>query len=239
MTSLSQRRIQAEEMDQPGLDPAAHRRALAGLARINRVSGTARFVWNALRPELERHASAATNGPLTLLDVACGGGDLVVDLARCARRTGYALHAAGCDKSAMAVRIARENAARHSLNIEFFEHDLIAYELHTQYDIVLCTLFIHHLADAECLRLLSGMAGAARRLMIVDDLSRGWLGLGLAQVGCRLLSSSAVVRVDGPRSVRAAFTPSEAVQLARAAGWRDVSVARHWPERFLLMGRPQ
>ena len=46
--------------------------------------------------------------------------------------------------------------------------------------------------------------------MLVNDLERSGLGLALAHVAVRLLTTSDVVHVDGPRSVESAFTMEEA-----------------------------
>ena len=48
LTSLRQRRCQPEMMDDPQLDPARHVQALACLARINSLSGSARILWGGL-----------------------------------------------------------------------------------------------------------------------------------------------------------------------------------------------
>src|SRR5438128_111546 len=49
-----------------------------------------------------------------------------------------------------------------------------------------------------------------------------------------LWSRSEVVHVDGPRSVEGAYTPEEALELAKRAGLRGATVRRSWPCRFLL-----
>jgi hypothetical protein len=81
------------------------------------------------------------------------------------------------------------------------------------------------------------MGEAAGRAVLVDDLVRGRGGFALAWAGCRLLSRSRVVRHDGPVSVAAAFTPAEALSLARRAGLEGATIVRHWPQRFLLEWR--
>src|SRR5262245_61489219 len=43
--SLTQRNLQPEVMDQPGLDPVEHERALRALVRINLLSNTAGILW--------------------------------------------------------------------------------------------------------------------------------------------------------------------------------------------------
>jgi len=82
--------------------------------------------------------------------------------------------------------------------------------------------------------LLQAMTNATRHLVLVNDLRRSGVGLALIHLAAWTLSGSDVVRVDGPGSVRAAFTEVEVVALARAAGLEGAIVERHWPFRFLL-----
>lgn len=218
-----------EEMDQPGLDVGRHRRALRGLARVNRWSGVGRTLWNVVgRLAMEAEA------PLRVLDLACGGGDVALELARRGRRAGVAVEIAGCDKSATAVEYADEQLRELGLDVSFFTLDVLRAPLPGGYDVLMSNLFLHHLEEGEAIELLRRMSAAARRAVVVDDLRRSRLGYLLAWVGTRLLSRSSIVHADGPRSVRAAFTVEEARALAERAGLRGVRVRRHWPFRYLL-----
>ena len=88
--------------------------------------------------------------------------------------------------------------------------------------------------ESQAVELLRRLAVAARRLVLINDLARGFVGYTLAWFGTRVLSRSPVVHTDGPLSVRAAFTPNEAVALAWQAGMTGATVERRWPCRFLL-----
>lgn len=82
MASLRARQRIPELMDDPALDPGEHRRALAGLARLNRVSDSVGVLWPAvvkLAGELHR--------TVRLLDVATGSGDVPRRLLARANRT--------------------------------------------------------------------------------------------------------------------------------------------------------
>jgi hypothetical protein len=79
------------------------------------------------------------------------------------------------------------------------------------------------------------MREAARYLVLVDDLRRCVPGYWSAVVGTRLLSRSPVVHIDGPRSVRAAFTTDELADLAQEAGMSNGTVTQHWPWRQQLL----
>ena len=75
------------------------------------------------------------------------------------------------------------------------------------------------------------------RAVLVDDLVRTRLGFALVWLGSYLLTTSPVVHADGPLSVRAALSISEALELAERAGLHGSTIRRHWPERFLLSWR--
>jgi len=78
------------------------------------------------------------------------------------------------------------------------------------------------------------MAAASDRLVVVCDLARSNVAWWLTYAGTRLLTRSPVVRVDGPLSVRAAFTIDEVRSLAVQAGLTDCRIQRRMPFRFVL-----
>lgn len=235
---LARRQRLPELMDQPGLDPAEHERALAGLRRINAISRCSASLFAPIR-EL---ASGRSGQPLRVLDLACGGGDTAIDLALMARRHGMELGVEGCDLNPEAVTIASANASRRGAPVRFFQADALADPWPEGpgaanpggYDVVLCSLFLHHLDDGDAERLLALMARRARLLVLVNDLIRSPLGYGLAWAGTRLLSRSAVVHTDGPLSVRGAFRLAEVAAMAERAGLAGADLRRCWPERYLL-----
>ena len=232
MLGLPERHLAAELMDDPALAADAHRAALSGLARINRVSLTAHVLWS----EIERRLPGCR--ALRVLDVACGGGDVAVALAKRAHRRNVQAHVEGRDVSPVAVAEARARARHAGVPVTFQRADIVSEPLPDDFDVILSTLFLHHLPRPGARALLAAMGRAARALVLVDDLVRGAPGLTLATVAPRLLSRSTVVHVDAVRSIRAAFTPDEARSLAEAAGLRAVHVRRHWPCRYLISAEP-
>jgi 2-polyprenyl-3-methyl-5-hydroxy-6-metoxy-1,4-benzoquinol methylase len=223
---------EAELMDQPDLPADAHDRALRGLTRINFVSRSAAILWPPIR------ALAKEQGALRVLDVACGGGDVALSLRRCALRTGLPIDVHGCDISAHAIGFARTQAERAGIDgMQFFQRDALDEGVPEGYDVVVTSLFLHHLDEDSAVWLLREMRRRARCLAVINDLLRSRLGYWLAWSGCRILTRSPIVRVDGPRSVRSAYTPEEALALARAAGWDEPELTRHWPERYRMSWR--
>ena len=91
--------------------------------------------------------------------------------------------------------------ARRGLSVRFFNLDVLNEPIPAGYDVVTCSLFLHHLDEADACSFLRKAADAAGRLLLVNDLVRGPVGYLLAWSGCRLLSRSPVVWHDGPVSV--------------------------------------
>jgi 2-polyprenyl-3-methyl-5-hydroxy-6-metoxy-1,4-benzoquinol methylase len=229
-SSLARRNRRAEVMDQPGLDTGEHHRALAALGRINWLSGSSGVVW----PPLKRLSQLYPGRTLRVLDVASGGGDVTIALAHKARSTGRRLEFVGCDASEAAIDFARRSATQRSEAVKFERLNVVNSPLPEGFDAIVCSLFLHHLTEQQAEDLLRRMAGAARYLVVVNDLVRSRLSYLLAMAGTRLLTRSPIVHVDGPLSVQGAFTPAEALQLAERAGLAGATVSRHWPQRFRL-----
>ncbi len=107
-----------------------------------------------------------------------------------------------------------------------------------RYDIVCCSLFVHHLEEPQAVALLTAMRESAEKLVVVSDLLRTRLGYALCWIGTRLLTRSPVVHTDGLLSVRAALSLDEARGLAAKAGLQNARFERQWPQRFLMTWSP-
>ena len=225
--NLSVRNRQAELMDQPGLGVGEHRAALDALGRGHRLLRTVDVLWAHIR---ELAAEAGT--PLRVLDVACGGGDVAVGLWRKSVAVGTPIVMDGCDISPVAIAPARELASRRRANVDFFERDVLRQPLPREYDVVVTSLFLHHLSQADAVRLLRDMADSARLSVLVVDQLRSRSNYWLSVAATRLVTRSRVARVDGPLSVEGAFTVDETQALAAAAQLDDVVIRKLPPFGF-------
>jgi 2-polyprenyl-3-methyl-5-hydroxy-6-metoxy-1,4-benzoquinol methylase len=219
-----------EIMDDQDLDQGSHLRALRGLGRINRVSRSVACLWQ----PIARAARMAGGRTLRVLDLASGGGDVARGIARSAKTAGLPIEVHGADFSEKAIEFASGRARDEGLNVEFFKLDALADSIPPDYDILTCTLFLHHLSEKDASSLLGKMAASARQMVLVDDLIRSRAGYVIAWAGCRLLTRSKVVHHDAPVSVSGAFRVKEVRAMAEAAGLSGAMIRTHWPERFLL-----
>ncbi len=238
--SIAQTR-QAELMDDPALAEADHLHALVALARINTFSGTASRIAHAISRLLASGVTLPRR--LHVVDVACGGGDVTVALARQLARLlaahertdpGVEIHVTGVDVSPRAIARSTAFAARAGVKNVSFETIDVVTDGCPACDVATSSLFLHHLDDGAALRLLRSMAQSARRGLVISDLLRSGPGLLLAILGTTVLSTSRIARVDGPRSVRAARTPDEYRRLLDRAGLANAKLQRVWPERTLI-----
>jgi 2-polyprenyl-3-methyl-5-hydroxy-6-metoxy-1,4-benzoquinol methylase len=186
---------------------------------------------------LRREARHMAPHPVRVLDLATGAGDVPIRLARWASREKLTLECSGCDISPTALDIAGRRAAENSVRIALFQHDVVKDGIPVGYDVVIASLFLHHLSEFEAVGLLRRMSVTANRMLLVNDLRRTRINLGLVTLATRCLSRSRIVQHDGPASVRAAFTIDEARQLAVHAGLTNAIVTARFPCRWLLVWR--
>lgn len=229
-SDLLERQQNPEEMDDPSLDASLHFQALGGLARINCWSRSANIVW----APIQALARQTGERSFRILDIATGAGDIPIALWKKSRREGLHLEIHGCDKSPQAIEYAHSQAQDNGAPVHFYRRDILKEEIPPGYDILMSSLFFHHLKSEEASELLRRMAEAARKMILINDLARSTSGLILAYLGTRLLTRSKVVHTDGVRSVQAAFNLREIHGLVQTAKLEKISVKRRWPSRFLL-----
>ncbi|MCC5829871.1 MAG: methyltransferase domain-containing protein [Phycisphaeraceae bacterium] len=220
-------------MDDPNLDAAMHQQALAGLARIGRLSGTVVQFWKRLRAIHLREGGRR----LQVLDLATGGGDVVIALARRAASERIPMGFTGCDNRQLCLERAGRESASIGVKPNWVCASLPDWRPWQPFDVVISNLFIHHLPTPAVADLLKAMPSYGRYGLICD-LDRSYLGLAMAWLGCRVLSRSPVVHVDGPRSVHAALTAGEISALARNSGLTAARVTKIWPQRWMLSWTP-
>lgn len=226
---LATRNLQHELMDDPALSLPEHLQALRGLQRVHWLTGTTRRLWNPMERFLREHQRSS----LSVIDVGCGDASVLRSLWKKARSRGYTLVPIGCDFSARALELAQSAAAAEGIPLLVDQVDILTQALPTQADFAICTLFLHHFEVSEVKSILMKLSAAARHRVLVEDLVRSRLGYLMCLLGVHLLSRSRVVHVDGPLSVRAAFTIAEIVEILKDAGLGQAAVQGHWPERFL------
>lgn len=179
-------------------------RTLRDLAAVNRWLGGTRAIRIAILPWLR------AKEPLSVLDVGCGGGDIVRAIDRSARYHGARAAIVGVDANARIATLARANLAGAS-TIRIACASAFALPFRNEaFDVTTMSLTLHHFAATEAARVMHEIVRVTSGAVIVNELERSWLNYA----GARLLAgtvwrNSPYTRHDGPISVLRAFTKDE------------------------------
>ena len=217
-----------ERMDAADCDPVQLRRTYRQFAVVNQLlAGWDRLFARRLRGPAR--AGMEAGGVATLLDVGCGGGDLVRRLAALALRDGLRLDITGIDPDDRALAYARSRATPP--NVRFARNgveDLVREG--RSFDVVVSNHVLHHLPSAKVPDFLAATARLTRRLALHNDIRRAPLAVP-AFAAFSLPFRGSFIAGDGLRSIRRAFTPAELGVLA-PPGWH---VVRSRPFRQLVV----
>jgi SAM-dependent methyltransferase len=202
---------------------AAPERA-ASLADIDRLNSWFGGYALSLRAIRRLAAEVPRDRPLRVIDVGGGTAAFAVRVARWARRNGRNVSVVVVDRDPTTLRLARQAAAGYP-EILLVRGDAAALPCRERaVDIVTSALTLHHLEPAQAAIGLREMTAAARIGVIVNDLLRRRLSLGLVWLVTRLLGCHPISRHDGPLSVRRSYSRDELRALAEQAGARRLTI---------------
>lgn len=231
---LSARAVDARElMDEPDADER-----MLGLTydRFRIVNALVSRPGGVYRRDIR---ARARRGPVRILDVGAGGGDLCRDLARRLRRDGLTADITALDADERAIRWAEAHDDGAGIGYRCALADELVEE-GAQFDVVLSNHVLHHLTDAE----LPQMLHDTRRLVgdtgvvVHHDIARAGAAYALFRGAtapfARTVLAGTFIREDGLISIRRSYTREE---LAAAApeGW---TVRARAPFRLELRWEP-
>lgn len=188
----------SEWMDEP-CTYEEFRDCLSDLAQVNRLT-------LAYRPTLQwLHALLRRNAPAVhIVDVGCGGGDMLRQVEQWASKAGIAVKLTGIDLNPYATRAAKEFTPASS-SIRWVTGDAFSSLPSQPIDLVISSLFTHHLAAAEIARFLRWMEEVAIQGWFINDLHRQRNPYYGFQALAAVMRWHRFVRHDGPVSIRRAF----------------------------------
>jgi SAM-dependent methyltransferase len=229
---LARRSSEPELMDATDTDYGTFRDCLRDLARVN-VLSKGYHPTLAFLEGLHRHGRLSTGRPIRVLDVGSGYGDLLRVVDRWAVGQGIEMVLTGLDLSPWSARAARE-ATEEGRPIEWATGDVFAHS--GEADIVVSSLFAHHLDDAGVIRFLRWMEDRARLGWMVNDLHRHVLPYATFGPLASALRFHRFVRHDGPVSFARAFVAQDWEAFVARAGIpaNQVEIRRWFPFRLCV-----
>lgn len=208
-----------ELMDRPDAAPGELDAALESLRGLNRFFGSYSLVDRFLRRWIKPGDS------VRVADLATGSADIPRRIVDYTRRIGAQVEVLAIDFQPLTVERAKRLAADYP-EITCECSDVLTFGGTDEFDMVICSLALHHFSDEDAVRVLRRCRELSRRFVLISDLRRGVL----ASVGVYLLTTfvfrDRMTRADGRTSAARAFSFSEIQELARRAGWGDFGAAK-------------
>ncbi len=227
--------LNPELMDRPNPDPTMLRDDLKNLRTINRNFGGLRVVQRYAGRLMSKIDASRT---VQILDLATGSADHPIALVEFARSIGRSVRVTAVERNPLTASIARERTAPYKeITVELGNILAMTWQP-ASFDIVLCSLAIHHFSREDAVRILATMHRVARVGIVVNDLNRSWPAAWTAWAYAHATSRNPMTRNDSYVSVLRAFTPRELLSMATEAGIRQPLVRRHPFFRLVLVGEP-
>lgn len=225
LVDTTHRSNEPELMDDFSMKGEMLRDTLKKLGSINKWLGGNAVTLGGLRHLLKYHTKDKT---CTIIDVGCGHGEMLRLIADYGRKHHYSFRLIGLDANPDAIDFAIE-LSRDYEELTFKHLDVFSEEFKSlQYDIVLSTLFLHHLSQDQIHALLKILTAKAKIGIVINDLHRNRIAYILFSV-LGLLISNKVIVSDGLTSILRAFKRQELEHMARQL---DLKSQIHWKWAF-------
>ena len=203
-----------EMMDRPQPVSAELERDLENIRELNRWFGSYALISMFLSRWIKPGAR------LRILDLATGSGDIPRLIAESGRKIGAELRIDGLDRQSSTLEIAKRFSGKYP-EISFIEGNILEWNAPKPYDLVLCTMALHHFGEDDAVRVLQRCREFSTKHVLVSDLHRSWFG----KVGVALLTATMfrepMTKYDARLSIARAFSFSEMNLLAQRAGWKN------------------
>ena len=179
--------------------------SLDKLAKINKWLGGNSVTINGLKSLLKAHSKQA---PITIVDLGCGGGDVLRDVAHFGKKNGYHFNLVGIDANTHTIHYANKLSQNYD-NIEFKTINIFSEAFNDlKYDVVLTTLFLHHFKEEELVTFLNTVLKKATLGIVVNDLHRHKLAYYLFKLLGIVISNKTIAQ-DGLTSILRGFKRKE------------------------------
>jgi len=223
-------RTEAEEiMDDFSLEGEELRDALDKIAAINHLLGGNRLT---LQGVTELIKAVSSGQEIRIVDVGCGNGDMLRTLAEYALENNLNFQLIGIDANLFTIQHAQHLSRKYE-NIAYRCEDIFDADFDAlKYDIVLCTLTLHHFKDAEILKLLSVFHRNSTFGIVINDLQRSKIAYRLFQALCFVFRLNRMSREDGLTSILRGFKKSELIYFSEKSEFKNYKIKWKWAFRY-------
>jgi 2-polyprenyl-3-methyl-5-hydroxy-6-metoxy-1,4-benzoquinol methylase len=203
-----------EMMDRPQPVSRELERDLERIRQLNRWFGSYSLISGFMQRWMK------SGDQVRIVDLATGSGDIPRLIVDYARKIGAQVEIDALDRQSATLEIAKKLSAGYE-EISYIDANILEWESAKAYDIVLCTLALHHFSERDAAWLLRRCREVSRRFVLVSDLRRGILLAAGVYLLTALIFREPMTRYDARLSADRSFSFAEINNLARQAGWEN------------------
>ncbi len=222
-------RTEEEEiMDDFSLEGQELQEALDKIASINQLLGGNKLTLQGVEKLLQNKPQSI----ITVVDVGCGNGDMLRALADYAKLRNIQVQLIGIDANAFTINYAQKLSEDYPM-ISYQCEDIFS-EVFSQmnYDIILCTLTLHHFKNKQIDYLTQLFTKQSRIGVVINDLHRSAIAYRLFQLICFVFGLNRMSKEDGLVSILRGFKKSELVEFSKKINVSKQIIQWKWAFRY-------
>jgi 2-polyprenyl-3-methyl-5-hydroxy-6-metoxy-1,4-benzoquinol methylase len=202
------------------------RDALDKIASINHFLGGNQLTLQGVKKLIN------TKDEIIIVDVGCGNGDMLRALADYGKKNNYKFNLIGIDANAFTIDYAIKLSKEYP-NISYKCEDIFS-EVFAKmnYDIVLCTLTLHHFKNNQIDYLIQLFNKQARIGIVINDLHRNIVAYRAFQVICFIFRLNKMSKEDGLVSILRGFKKEELIDFSERNKLKYYTINWKWAFRY-------
>lgn len=220
---------QAEIMDNFELGGEELESVLKDLENINKWLGGNKVTLGGIKTMIRDYPDRQE---WRIVDVGCGNGAMLRKIAHWGRKNNLKFRLTGIDANNHAISIAERLSEKYP-EINFQAKDVFSEQYQTQrFDIVLCTLTLHHFTDPQIIKLLKLFHKQANCGVLINDLHRSKIAYRLFQAFCAVFINNEIARKDGLTSILRGFKKSDLERFTAKIPANQAAIKWKWAFRY-------
>jgi 2-polyprenyl-3-methyl-5-hydroxy-6-metoxy-1,4-benzoquinol methylase len=218
-----------EIMDDFAMEGEILRDALDKIAKINQLLGGNQLTLQSVQDLI---VTIPKQSEIVIIDIGCGNGDMLRVLANFGLKHNLNFRLIGIDANNYTIKHAQSLSENYP-NIRYRCEDVFEKDFaDLKYDIVLCTLTLHHFKDDEIIQLMSVFNANSRVGIVINDLHRSALAYRLFQVLCFVFQLNTMSREDGLVSILRGFKKEDLIKFSKKLSFTNYKIQWKWAFRY-------
>lgn len=225
----STRTMSYEIMDDFDLQGDELENTLRDLDKINKWLGGNKITLQGVKELLQTYP---IEKPVHIVDVGCGNGTMLREIATWGRSTDYEIKLTGIDANPHAIGIA-ERTSEYFPEITYKSQNIFSEDFRKQkFDIILCTLTLHHFKNDEIEEILDGFYRQATLGVVINDLHRSKQAYFLFKAFCKVFINNKIAKDDGLTSILRGFKKKDLKRFASRIPSKNQKIKWKWAYRY-------